>query len=76
MMEAGRREVVAMAHPERTTGRVADPEHVTLRELARRQGVRPVRSADDLAADGAFDSDEELAEFLAAVQEWRRSDTA
>jgi hypothetical protein len=76
MMEAGRREVVAMAHPERATGRVADPEHVSLRELARRQGVRPVRSADDLAADGAFDSDEELAEFLAAVQEWRRSDPA
>ena len=42
-----------MARPERSTRRVADPEHVMLRELARRQGVRPVRSADDLAADGA-----------------------
>ena len=65
-----------MAHPERSARRVADPEHVTLRELARRQGVQPVRSADDLAADGAFESDEELDEFLAALAEWRRADTA
>lgn len=65
-----------MAHPERWTRHVADPEHMTLRELARRQGVRPVCSADDLAADGAFDSDEELDEFLAALAEWRRADTA
>lgn len=65
-----------MANPERSTRRVADPEHVTLRELARQQGVRPIRSADDLAADGAFESDEELDEFLAALAEWRRADTA
>lgn len=67
---------MTMAHPERSARRVADPEHVTLRELARRQGVRPVRSADDLAADGAFESDEELDEFLAALAEWRRAGTA
>lgn len=65
-----------MAHPERSRGHVADLEHMTLRELARRQGVRPVRSADDLAADGAFESDEELDEFLAALAEWRRADPA
>jgi hypothetical protein len=65
-----------MAHPERATRRVADPEHATLREMALRQGVRPVRSADDLAADGAFESDEELHEFLAALAEWRHADTA
>jgi uncharacterized protein (DUF2384 family) len=64
-----------MAHPERSTRRVADPEHVTLRELARRQGVRPIRSAEDLAAD-VFESDEELQEFLAAVAEWRRADSS
>jgi len=28
-----------MAHPERSTRHVADPEHVTLRELGRRQGI-------------------------------------
>jgi hypothetical protein len=64
-----------MAHPERATRRAADPEHVSLRELARRQGVRPIESTDDLAAD-VFDSDEELDEFLAAVAEWRRAEFA
>jgi uncharacterized protein (DUF2384 family) len=64
-----------MAHPERSTRRVADPEHVTLRALARQQGVRPIRSAEDLAAD-VFESDEELDEFLAAVAEWRRADSS
>lgn len=64
-----------MANPERSTRRVADPEHVTLRELARQQGVRPIRSAEDLAAD-VFESDEELDEFLAAVAEWRRADSS
>jgi len=63
-----------MAHPEPSTRRVADPEHVTLRGLARQQGVRPIRSADDLAADGAFESDEELDEFLVALAEWRRAE--
>ena len=75
MDTTGRGEAVAMAHPERSTRRVADPEHATLKELAHQQGVQPVRSADALAADGAFDSDEELDEFLAAVAEWRRADT-
>lgn len=74
-METGRGEAVVMAHPERSTRRAADPEHVSLRELARRQGVKPVESADDLAAD-VFDSDEELDEFLAAVAEWRRAEFA
>ena len=66
---------MTVAHPERSARRVADPEHVTLRELARRQGVRPIRSAEDLAAD-VFESDEELDEFLAAVAEWRRADSS
>ncbi len=64
-----------MANPERSTRRVADPEHLTLRELARQQGVRPIRSAEDLAAE-VFESDEELDEFLAAVAEWRRADSS
>jgi hypothetical protein len=72
----GAAEAVTVAHPERSTRRAADHGHATLRELARRQGVRPVRSADDLAADGAFESDEELDEFLAALAGWRRTDLA
>jgi hypothetical protein len=72
----GRAEALTMGHPERSTRRAAHPGHATLRELARRQGVRPVQSADDLAADGAFESDEELDEFLAALAGWRRTDLA
>jgi hypothetical protein len=39
--------------------------HVPVAELARRRGVGPVVSADDLARPGLFESDEELAHFLA-----------
>jgi len=50
--------------------------HVSVDELARRKGVRPVRSADDLACDGIFETDEELNEFLAHLAQMRRSDLA
>jgi hypothetical protein len=66
--------VVTVADPKRSARRVADPDHTRLRELARQQGVRPIRSAEDLAADGAFETDEELDEFLIALAEWRRGD--
>jgi len=39
-------------------------EHVPVAELARRQGVAPVKSVDDLARPDLFESDEELDEFL------------
>lgn len=42
-------------------------EHVPVAELARRQGVGPVASIDDLARPDLFESDEELDEFLAMV---------
>lgn len=38
----------------------------TLDELFRAKDAQPVRSADDLACDGIFETDEELEEF------WRR----
>jgi hypothetical protein len=50
--------------------------HVSVDELARCKGVRPVRSADDLACDGIFETDEELDEFLAHVAHMRRADLA
>ena len=49
-------------------------EYVPVEELARRQGVRPVESVDDMARPGLFESDEELAEFLADLYASRRSD--
>jgi hypothetical protein len=39
--------------------------HVPLEELARRQGVKPLESADDLIEPGLFESDAEYEDFLA-----------
>jgi hypothetical protein len=44
--------------------------------LARRKGVRPVESVEDMAEDGVFESDEELEEFLAHVYASRHADLA
>jgi hypothetical protein len=49
---------------------------VSLDELARRKHVQPIRSAEDLAQDDVFDSDEELDAFLAHVQAARHADLA
>jgi hypothetical protein len=48
---------------------------VSVEELARQQGVRPVDSVDDMQAD-LWDSDEELEEFLADVRASRQADLA
>lgn len=39
-------------------------ENVPVAELARRQGVRPIESVDDLARPDLSESDEELGDFL------------
>jgi hypothetical protein len=49
---------------------------VPLDELARRKGVRPVESVEDMAEDGVFESDEELEAFLAHVYATRHADLA
>jgi hypothetical protein len=51
-------------------------EHVSAEELARRQGVGPVESPADMAQPGAFESDEELDEFLADLYASRRAGMA
>jgi hypothetical protein len=48
----------------------------SLDEQARRKGIHPIQSADDLAQDGIFDTDEELDAFLAHVAEMRHADLA
>lgn len=45
-------------------------------EQARRKGVRAIRSADDLARDDIFDTDDELDAFLAHVAAMRHADLA
>jgi hypothetical protein len=57
--------------PEWPTG-----ERVPAEELARRQGVQPVTSVDDLARPGLFESDDELDEFLADLYASRRAGAA
>ncbi|HEU5475219.1 MAG TPA: hypothetical protein VFV67_31635 [Actinophytocola sp.] len=55
------------------------PEHgpveddVPVEELARRQGVRPIRSLDELAQPELWEADE-FEEFLADLYTSRRSD--
>jgi hypothetical protein len=56
----------ASEHPERGS--------VSLDELARRKHVQPIRSAEDLAQDDVFDSDEELDAFIAHVHATRHAD--
>ena len=50
--------------------------HIPVAELARRQGVKPVESVDDLTRPGTFESDEELAEFLADLYTSRHTGLA
>jgi hypothetical protein len=51
-------------------------DHVSVAELARRQGVGPVTSVDDLARPDLFESDEELADFLADLYAARHTGLA
>lgn len=55
------------------TGMLPGPRSVTVEELARQQGVRPVTSLEDMRAY-LWDSDEELDEFLADVRAARQDD--
>lgn len=48
----------------------------TLDEIFRAKNAQPIRSADDLACDGIFETDEELDEFLAHTYAARRADLA
>jgi hypothetical protein len=52
---------------------IAEDEFVPAAELARRQRVQPIRSAEDLVEPGMFDSDEELDEFLADLYAERQA---
>jgi hypothetical protein len=65
-----------------TTDNANDPQDYRLaldgpalaEELARLKNVKPIQSADDLACDGIFDTDEELHEFLEYTYAARRVD--
>src|SRR5690242_2662546 len=60
-------------HPERWP----EDDFVPTEELARRQGIRPINSVDDLAAEvDPFESDEEYEAFLADLYASRRAGLA
>lgn len=62
--------------PQRPDGWPAD-DFVATEELVRRQGVQPITSVTDLAAEiDPFESDEEYDEFLADLYASRRADSA
>jgi len=71
-MAASRAEVVMTTDDPESRHEPLDDE-VSLDELARRQGVRPVRNVHDMARPHVFESDEELAEFLAHVAAFRHA---
>jgi hypothetical protein len=45
----------------------------SLEEQARRRGIKPIRSVEDMARDDVFESDEELDAFLAHVYAERQA---
>jgi len=51
-------------------------EHVPVAELARRQDIGLIASDDDLARPDLFESDEELADFLADLYAARHTGLA
>lgn len=53
-----------------------DRDRIPNEELARRQGVRPITSADQLANDEIWESDEELDAFLTDLYQSRRTGSA
>lgn len=71
------REVAAVSTS--SEGRPVEPvdyDSLSIEELARLQGVKPVKSVADMAAPGIFESDEELGEFIAYTYAARRRDVA
>ncbi len=53
-----------------------DYDSLSIEDLARLQGVKPVTSLEDMACDGVFESDEELDEFIAFTYKCRREGVA
>jgi hypothetical protein len=61
--------------PEHPDGWSAD-DFVPTEELARRQGVKPITSVDELAQPDLWESDEEYEAFLADLYASRRAGLA
>jgi hypothetical protein len=64
--------VIAMSETGKTPDRHPGYRRETLEEQARRKGIRPIESVEDLARDDIFETDEELDEFLVWLYAERR----
>ena len=69
-------EVTVTTHGAEHAERPSGDESLPVEELARRKGVRPVESVDDMARPDLFDSDEEWQEFLTDLYASRRAGMA
>jgi hypothetical protein len=69
-------EVSMTAHDAEFVPRPRSDDDLSLDELARRRGVRPVTSVHDMARPNLFASDEEADAFLAHVANSRQADLA
>jgi hypothetical protein len=74
-MTAERVEAIVSASSPEYQGESTDGR-LSLDELARRQGVRPIASVDELVRWDVFESDEEVDEFIAFTYAMRRAGTA
>lgn len=69
----GQKEVGAMSSNAEYVPVPCSSPHVSAEEQARRQGVVPIASVDELVYPGVWESDEELDEFLADLYASRRA---
>lgn len=52
------------------------PGLISVEELARRKGIAHIKTIEELACDGVFDTDQEIDEFLVFVTEQRHASLA
>jgi hypothetical protein len=70
------RVVVTMSSSaEQAASSIPEPP-TSIEGLAQQQGVSPISSLDELACEGIFEDDDELAEFLTHVRSFRDADLA
>lgn len=66
--------MIRTSSPTEEAARWPVEDDVPVEELARRQGVRPVASLDELAQPELWESEQEFQDFLADLYASRRSD--
>jgi hypothetical protein len=62
-----------MTMPDEQPGQWQDDEELPIEELARRQGVKPIKSVEELSQPDLWESDEEYEAFLADLYASRRA---